>query len=72
MPFSTADTDSEYAWIKPISVFAPALMPATGVICGDAGGESGREAFAVMNVCSLEPLGEPVIDICKLELADSD
>jgi hypothetical protein len=35
----------------------------TGVTGGDAGGESGREAFAVINVCSLEPLVEPALDI---------
>jgi hypothetical protein len=35
----------------------------TGAICGDAGGDKGGEALVVMNVWSLEPLVELVVDI---------
>ena len=43
-------------------------FPPNGTICGDAGGDKGREALAVMKVCSLEPLIDPVVDIVSYEL----
>jgi hypothetical protein len=40
-------------------------VPSNKDICGDAGGDKGREALAVTNVWSLEPLVESVVDIAK-------
>jgi hypothetical protein len=72
--FSHRTSKVSSSLVKLLSDIKPCLLCGSsfgvsgmGITAGDARGDSGKEAVAVMNVCSVDLLAEPAADIVALQ-----